>query len=263
MEASRCESLLFAACRRLQGRMIATHILLLACRMPTFSTWHCQERGAIFSVIPNEETVQAIVWVPPLTLYNAEPVRVNMYSARWLALLALDRLTHAELELETLIFAAAAPEALTPAELGQKSEIYSRWVLAVFELVLLYRLHLELEERALRRRQDWEGKLFGVGAVAREHSLDLLHKIDRRLHVHQSTDATVAGSGLDPLVEGTFSDCAGVLDHFLKTACKINVARNPALHIDWLASIRILAEEVLQFMADQVHCSTEFSQPFC
>jgi hypothetical protein len=243
--------------------MIATHILLLACRMPTFSTWHCQERGAIFSVIPNEETVQAIVWVPPLTLYNAEPVRVNMYSARWLALLALDRLTHAELELETLIFAAAAPEALTPAELGQKSEIYSRWVLAVFELVLLYRLHLELEERALRRRQDWEGKLFGVGAVAREHSLDLLHKIDRRLHVHQSTDATVAGSGLDPLVEGTFSDCAGVLDHFLKTACKINVARNPALHIDWLASIRILAEEVLQFMADQVHCSTGFSQPFC
>lgn len=222
--------------------------------MPTFTTWHQEHSGTIFSRIPPGETVYATVWVPPLSPFYAEPVGIYTYNACWLALLALDKLAGAELELATLPLAEPGHEALTPSALHRKSELYIIWAIALLELVLLYRLHLELEARPreLRRARDSEGKLFAVGATASQHSRSLLPKIDSRLEVHQSATSTVAGSGLDPLLEGTFSDCAGVLDHFLKTRCKIDVAPNQALHHAWLASIKSLAEEVLQFMATQV-----------
>lgn len=234
-------------------------LTLLLRSMPTFSTWYEQDTGTLFSRIPPPESVVATVWVPPLSPYSAERVNIYTYNARWLALLALDRLTNAELELATLSLPEAGHEALTPAAVRRKPDLYGSWAIALLELVLLYRLHLELAhlelaERppALRHDRDSEGKLFGVGETAREHSPTMFHRIFRRLNAHQSRRVTVAGSGLDPRVEGTFDDCAGVLDDFLKNACKINVARNQAVHTAWLASIRILAKGVLQFMATQV-----------
>lgn len=176
------------------------------------------------------------------------------YNAHWLALLALNRLVNAELELATLSPAEVRHEAPTPAELHRKSELYNLWAIAMLELVLLYRLHLELEARPpeLRRDWDWRGKLFGVGERARQDGPDLLLKMFGRLDAHPSGRSSVPQNTFDPLVEGTFSDCAGVLDHFLKTMCKIDAAHDQAVHENWLASIRSLAEEVLQFLAAQV-----------
>lgn len=221
--------------------------------MPVHTIWHESESFPLSTaLITRLDVVKATVWVPPLApLPNAVNVEVHTYPAKWLALLALDRLADAELQLGRLPRAAA--QSVTPSEASARGTAYASWVIAMLELVFLYRLHLELVARPAGVRSPWQGKLNQVGATAYTHDGAIVEKIWTRLDEHAHADADAGIPGRDAPVEGTPSECAQFLMGFLNSACKIDAGPNEqdGSHARWLASIEHLAVEVLQFMTQQ------------
>lgn len=142
------------------------------------------------------------------------------------------------------------------------------WTIALLELVHLFRLHKEISDTPEARANPLEHRysmasLQDVGDLAHDLFSDIFEELLIRLSERKRREGqhTVA----EPILHGSSTQCAGVLMQFLQDHCKVDHADDIELHKRWYGSLKILAHDVLNYMAEKVSqvLSTSAPPPLC
>lgn len=203
--------------------------------------------------------IKATVRVPPLNSWPQDQYEVYTYSAIWLGLQALARMQAAESRLAQLTgltrqhgHANRTPQPQPDSNLREQNMVRSEWAVALLELVHLFRLHKEVANHARHENNRLNthyprADLGSIAVTAGLHCGENFHSLvenfeQRRLREGQHPPQ-------EPILQGSFAQCADVLMQFLHNECKLDHAGN--FHNERLGSIQELTREVLEFLADK------------
>lgn len=206
-----------------------------------------------FDSAPEIDIVWGIGKVPPLGMSHAEPVRVYTYEARWLALQALWRMAQAEHAIRSLPLPDAHMH-LHRQQVRERESIH--WSIAVLELVLLYRLHLQISsEPSVEYGVRLATQLPNIAALARDCDKAVFVKVhdSLKLKANRTGHDESVNDPIIAITDGTIADCAQALMHFLQSKCRIEHTSDN--HAAWLGSIWQLVYDVLFLFHEQVCAS--------
>ncbi|GAA5986031.1 hypothetical protein JCM10908_006377 [Rhodotorula pacifica] len=213
-----------------------------------------EETLAPHGTIPSHEIIAQAVPVPVLQTEHHALVDVRVYAAKWLAVIALQL---ADVARQSLLGMPSDPSRDSAQESRSRARAVHDWMLALFELVLLYRLHLDIQSRQVPGHapsvQHHLASLFGIPEAAR------LCVPGFHASVYEALRRPTPTANLDPpryhdevILLGSSTECADAFLEWIRSECKVQPVRGNASTALWLQSLHSLAKGVLDFLHDEV-----------